>query len=157
MKTSIVYAAVLASMSLTLPACAVQDQAIRDDDMGLSKTSVYDNPAPDLIEWTDMGPGSVGKRAERSYMTAPPMIPHSTDGLLPITQDSNMCKDCHVQPDMIGQKVEPGVPIPAPASHYQDVKAGQLYMGRWTCTQCHNEQAKVNVLVESTFDKAVKK
>ena len=156
MKTSVYYGAVLAALTLTLPACAVQDQAIRDDEMGLSKTSVYDNPAPDLIEWPDAGPGSVGKRAVRSYYTAPPMIPHSIEGLVPITQDSNMCKDCHVQPDMIGKKPEPGMPVPVSASHYADVKAGEFYMGRWFCTQCHRDQAKVDVLVESTFDKKAK-
>jgi cytochrome c-type protein NapB len=71
--------------------------------------------------------------------------------MLPITRDSNLCKDCHVVPELIGTKLEPGIPIPAPASHYLDVKKGELYMGRWNCVQCHRPQAKVDVLVKSTF------
>jgi cytochrome c-type protein NapB len=58
-----------------------------------------------------------------------------------------------VVPDMIGQKITPGVPVPAPVSHYANVKAGELYMGRWNCTQCHAPQADVKSLVVNTFKK----
>ncbi|HNI07298.1 MAG TPA: nitrate reductase cytochrome c-type subunit [Thiobacillaceae bacterium] len=143
----------LASL-LSLSAYAVQDQAIPDDAIGLSKTSVYDTPDPAVVEYGNADAGTVGKRAERSYMTAPPMIPHTTKDMVPITRDTNLCKDCHVQPALIGQKIVKGLPVPAPASHYVNVKEGQLYMGRWNCTQCHRPQAKVDVLVKSTFKKA---
>ena len=142
-----------AVLALSLPAFAVQDQAIPDDSLGLSKTSVYDVPDPAVVSYGGGDPGT-NKRAARSYNSAPPMITHSTTDMLPITRDSNLCKDCHVQPDLIGQKITPGMPIPAPVSHYVDVKKGQLYMGRWNCNQCHREQAKVDVLVTSTFKKA---
>ncbi|MBD3743435.1 MAG: nitrate reductase cytochrome c-type subunit, partial [Stenotrophomonas sp.] len=49
-----------------------------------------------------------------------------------------------------------GVPVPAPASHYVDVKKGDLYMGRWNCTQCHAPQADVKNLVVNTFKKPEK-
>jgi cytochrome c-type protein NapB len=142
-----------AVLALSLPALAVQDQAIPDDALGLSKTSVYDVPDPAVVSYVGGDPGT-NKRAVRSYNSAPPMITHTTKDMLPITRDSNLCKDCHVQPDLIGQKLTAGMPIPAPASHYLDVKKGELYMGRWNCTQCHREQAKVDVLVKSTFKKA---
>jgi nitrate reductase (cytochrome), electron transfer subunit len=142
-----------AVLALSLPAFAVQDQAIPDDSLGLSKTSVYDVPDPAVVSYGGGDPGT-NKRAVRSYNSAPPMITHSTNDMLPITRDSNLCKDCHVQPDLIGQKITVGMPIPAPASHYADLKKGQLYMGRWNCTQCHRPQAKVDVLVTSTFKKA---
>jgi cytochrome c-type protein NapB len=154
MRKSVLFGAVLAAISLTLPVYAVQDQSIPDDSLGLSKTSVFDIPTPDVIEFSSPDAGSVGKRSERSYMTAPPMIPHSTKDMVPITLETNLCKDCHVQPGLIGQKITKGLPVPAPVSHYTDVKAGELYMGRWNCTQCHREQAKVNVLVKSTFKKS---
>jgi cytochrome c-type protein NapB len=136
---------------LSLPAAAVQDQAVPDDAIGLSKTSVYDVPAPAVTEYGNADVGTVGKRSERSYMTAPPMIPHTTKDMVPITRDSNLCKDCHVQPGLLGMKITKGMPVPAPVSHYADVKAGDLYMGRWNCIQCHAPQAKVDVLVKSTF------
>jgi nitrate reductase (cytochrome), electron transfer subunit len=154
MRKSVLFGAVLAAISLTLPVHAVQDQAVPDDAIGLSKTSVYDVPSPDVVEYSSVDAGSVGKRSERSYMTAPPMIPHTTKDMVPITLEMNLCRDCHVQPGLIGQKLTKGTPVPAPVSHYTDVKAGELYMGRYNCTQCHAPQAKVNVLVKSTFKKA---
>ena len=153
MRKTLLLSSMLASL-LSLSAYAVQDQAIPDDAIGLSKTSVYDTPDPAVVEYGNADAGPVGKRAERSYMTAPPMIPHTTKDMVPITRDTNLCKDCHVQPALIGQKIVKGLPVPAPASHYVNVKEGQLYMGRWNCTQCHRPQAKVDVLVKSTFKKA---
>jgi nitrate reductase (cytochrome), electron transfer subunit len=141
-----------AVLALSLPAIAVQDQSIPDDDLGLSKTSVYDVPDPIVVNYGGGDPGT-NKRAEKSYHTAPPMITHSIADMVPIRQDFNLCKDCHVQPDLLKQKITVGMPIPAPVSHYTNVKKGELYMGRWNCTQCHAPQAKVDVLVQSTFKK----
>jgi len=153
MRKSTLFGAVLAAMTFTLSASAVQDQSIPEDELGLSKVSVYDTPEPATFEYGEQDAGTVGKRAVRSYNTAPPMITHTTKDMLPITRDSNLCKDCHVQPDLIGMKITPGVPVPAPVSHYADVKKGEFNMGRWTCTQCHRPQADVKLLVESVFDK----
>jgi cytochrome c-type protein NapB len=141
-----------AVLALSLPAFAVEDQSIPEDSLGLSKTSVYDDPAPIVVNYGGGDPGT-NKRAVKSYNTAPPMITHTITDMVPITRDFNLCKDCHVQPDLLGQKIVKGMPIPAPVSHYVDVKKGQLYMGRWNCTQCHSKQAKVGVLVQSTFKK----
>jgi nitrate reductase (cytochrome), electron transfer subunit len=141
-----------AVLALSLPANAVQDQSIPDDDLGLSKTSVYDVPDPIIVNYGGGDPGT-NKRAEKSYHTAPPMITHSIVDMVPIRQDFNLCKDCHVQPDLLKEKITVGMPIPAPVSHYTNVKKGELYMGRWNCTQCHAPQAKVDVLVQSTFKK----
>ncbi len=152
MRKTLLLSAVLASL-LSLPAFAVQDQAIPEDSLGLYNSSVYDVRNPDVFSYGGGDPGT-NKRALRSYNSAPPMITHSTQDMLPITRDSNLCKDCHVQPDLLGQKIVKGMPIPAPASHYANVKKGELYMGRWNCTQCHRPQAKVDVLVTSTFKKA---
>ncbi len=142
-----------ALLALSLPAFAVQDQAIPEDALGLYNSSVYEVLSPSVVNYGGGDPGT-NKRAERSYQTAPPMITHSTVDMVPITRDFNLCKDCHVQPDLLKQKITKGMPIPAPASHYTNVKKGELYMGRWNCTQCHREQAKVDVLVKSTFKKA---
>lgn len=152
MRKTLLLSSVLASL-LSLPAFAVQDQAISEDSLGLYNSSVYEVLDPDVTNYGGGDPGT-NKRAARSYNSAPPMITHSVQDMLPITRDSNLCKDCHVQPDLLGQKVVKGMPIPAPVSHYVDAKKGDLYMGRWNCTQCHRPQAKVNVLVKSTFQKA---
>lgn len=141
-----------ALMACALSAYAVQDVAIPDDSIGLSKTSVFDVPEPIVVNYGGGDPGT-NKRAVRSYHTAPPMITHSIVDMVPIRQDFNLCKDCHVQPDLLKQKITKGMPVPAPVSHYVDVKTGSLYMGRWNCTQCHAPQAKVNTLVNNTFKK----
>jgi nitrate reductase (cytochrome), electron transfer subunit len=153
-RKSVLWGAAVAAAVLSLSASAVQDQTVPDENLGLSKTSVFDVPDPAVFEYSKADPGTVGKRAERSYNTAPPMIPHTTKDMVPITRDFNLCKDCHVQPDLIGTKLAPGIPVPAPASHYTNVKAGELYMGRWNCTQCHREQANVKNLVVNTFKKS---
>jgi len=141
-----------AVLALSLPAIAVQDQAIPEESLGLYNSSVYDVLDPAVVNYGGGDPGT-NKRAVKSYHTAPPMITHSIVDMVPIRQDFNLCKDCHVQPDLLKQKITVGMPIPAPVSHYANVKKGELYMGRWNCTQCHAPQAKVDVLVQSTFKK----
>lgn len=150
MVKRILSGSLLLACLLSYPVMAVQDVAIPDEDLGLSKTSVLDVPSPSAFEYKGADPGE-NTNLPRSYHTAPPMIPHSIQGMVPITQESNLCRDCHVNPDLIGQKIDKGVPNPAPASHYADVKAGQLYMGRFNCTQCHTPQANVKLLVDNVF------
>jgi cytochrome c-type protein NapB len=152
-RKGLLLGAAMTAAFLSLSASAVPDQAIPDDAIGLSKTSVFDVPTPEVFEYVSKDPGTVGKRVDRSYHTAPPMIPHTIKDMVPITRDFNLCKDCHVVPDMIGKKITAGVPVPVPVSHYANVKTGELYMGRWNCTQCHSEQADVKNLVANTFKK----
>jgi len=139
------------AISLAATAYAADDQSIPDDTLGLSKTSVYDVPAPEIVVYSDKSVGTVGRRAPRSYPTAPPMIPHTIQDMVPITRESNLCRDCHAQPGLIGARLEPGMPVPVPKSHYVNFKRGQLHQGRHTCTQCHAPQADVKLLVDSMF------
>lgn len=150
MRKHALIGAILAGLALSVTAAAVSDQPIPDDALGLSKTSVYDDPAPAVVDYSAPDAGS-SKRVPASYHTAPPMISHSVEGMIPITLEANLCRDCHVNPDLVGKRVDKGVPTPAPVSHYVNVKAGELFMGRYNCTQCHAPQANVKVLVDSTF------
>lgn len=151
MKKVTLMGTALAAMGLAMTVWAAGDQPIPDDSLGLSKTSVFATPSPPPFDYKEPDVGTVTTRAVRSYPTAPPMITHSIEGMLPITQENNMCKDCHVQPEEVGKKVAPGMPIPAPASHYVDLKKGEFYMGRWNCVQCHRPQADVKPIVVNTF------
>ncbi len=150
--------------------------------LGLRKTSLFseDNVAPPELKENRPAPGTA-PRFERAYVNAPPMIPHSVDGLLPITKDNNQCLGCHM-PD-----VAKGVgAIPIPPSHFTNyrpetvlkngelVKEGKvvgpkgdignvsdiklakkklnhLYQGRFNCSQCHAPQANVQTAVGNTF------
>ena len=108
------------------------------------------------------------------------MIPHSVEGLLPITKMNNQCIGCHMP------EVAPSVgSTPIPPSHFTNyrpdtrmkgdmvLKEGQvlgsmlkntadiviadakkgdtLYQGRFNCTQCHAPQSKTKTDVANTF------
>lgn len=62
--------------------------------------------------------------------SAPTPIPHSVDGLLPITKDRNACVACH-------KKAGPTMQYAGsvPASHYD--KDGNLQKFRYDCSFCH--------------------
>ena len=146
--------------------------------LGLRKGTLFkEDVAPKDIKYDRPAPGTA-PRFERAYVNAPPMIPHSVEGLLPITQDNNQCLGCHM-PD-----VAKGVgATPIPASHFTNyrpdtkmegnkvVKEGKvlgknntsdvllakakklnhLYQGRFNCSQCHAPQANVKPIVGNTF------
>ena len=154
---------------------------IAEKDFGLRKTDLYDetDAEGDKTDYTRPAPGTSTK-FERAFKDAPPMIPHSVDGLLPITRNNNQCVGCHM-PD-----IAPAIgATPIPASHFTnyrpstmmkegmvlkegqvlgstmantaDIKIAQakksdtLYQGRFSCTQCHAPQSNTKTDVANTF------
>lgn len=153
--------------------------SISEKAMGLRKTDLYSEETThgDKADYDRPAPGSSTK-FERAFKDAPPMIPHSVEGLLPITKMNNQCLGCHLP------EVAPSVgstPIPAthftnyrPETHMEDGKVlkegtalsesntadvkiaktrktDTLYQGRFNCTQCHAPQAKMKTSVANTF------
>ncbi len=155
---------------------------ISEESLGLRKTNLYtekSETAPEPTTYTAAAPGT-SKRFERAYENAPPMIPHSVDGLLPITKANNACLGCHM-PDVAKSMGA----TPLPASHFTNyrpttvlkggnvVKEGKvvgkdlgntsdiklakvkkldhLYQGRYNCSQCHAPQSTQAPLVDNTF------
>ncbi|MEA3491902.1 MAG: nitrate reductase cytochrome c-type subunit [Campylobacterota bacterium] len=148
--------------------------------LGLRKTDLYSEEKDTegaQADYSRPAPGSA-TLFERAFVNAPPMIPHSVEGLLPITTDNNQCLGCHM-PD-----VAKGVGATAiPSSHFTNyrpvtvieegkvVKEGKelgstntsdvliavttktesLYQGRFNCSQCHAPQAKIDAAVGNTF------
>jgi len=174
LKKSLIAMAALSVMALSVSAA---EKAIPDEELGLRKTSLFDEKvAPPSVQENKAAPGSA-KKFERSYVNAPPLIPHSVEGLLPITAANNSCLGCHM-PD-----VAKGVgATPFSVSHFTDfrpttkidakgniVKDGKvvkntsdvtiakfrklkkLNPARYNCSQCHVPQANVKPLVENTF------
>jgi cytochrome c-type protein NapB len=92
------------------------------------------------------------KPLPKAFVTAPPMIPHSIKGMVPIKVGKNQCLSCH------DPKVAKGLKItPIPPSHYVDnfngdKKKKKLAGSRYFCTTCHAPQAKVNPVVENKFE-----
>ncbi len=156
-------------------------KAISETQMGLRKTDLYseDKTQGAKADYDRPSPGD-STRFERAYKDAPPMIPHSVEGLLPITKMNNQCLGCHMP------EVAPSVgSTPIPATHFTNyrpstvmkgdmvLKEGQvlgsmlentadiviadthkgdtLYQGRFNCTQCHAPQSKMKTSVANTF------
>jgi len=174
LKKSLMAMAALSVMALSVSA---GNKVVSEEELGLRKTTLFDEKvAPPAVEFSKAAPGTA-KKIERSYVNAPPLIPHSVEGLLPITAASNQCLGCHM-PDVA--KSVGATPIPE--SHFTDfrpkttldkeghiVKDGKvvkntsdikiakfrkmkkLNPARYNCSQCHVPQANVKPLVENTF------
>ena len=151
--------------------------SISSEELSLRKADVFKEsgvkPAP--IEYTKAAPGT-SKRFERSYENAPPLIPHSVEGLLPITRTKNACLGCHM-PNVAKSMGATPIPESHFASFRPKTKVGKngelikegkrvknttdikvvvhkqkdLHKGRFNCSQCHVPQANVKPLVENTF------
>ncbi len=156
-------------------------KAVSEVSMGLRKTDLYseDTTTGTQADYNRPSPGSSTK-FERAFKDAPPMIPHSVEGLLPITKMNNQCLGCHLP------EIAPSVGSTAiPATHFTNyrpsttmkdgvvIKEGQvlgrtmantsdvviaettkgdtLYQGRFNCTQCHAPQSKMKTSVANIF------
>ncbi len=127
-------AAVAAAKVIDINAKACDPERIKKEDLGnkkevdettlgLRKTSLFqeDDVAPPKIKDDRPAPGT-SQRFERAYVNAPPMIPHSVEGLLPITKENNQCLGCHM-PD-----VAPSMgATPIPPSHFTDYRPTTVY------------------------------
>ncbi|NWF65901.1 MAG: nitrate reductase cytochrome c-type subunit [Campylobacterales bacterium] len=127
------------------------------EEIGLRKQSVKDEKIVETkgVPYSVDAPGT-SKKIERSFDNAPPMIPHDTEGMLPITKDSNQCTGCHMP---VVAKDMGATPIPK--SHFTNLRkemgekgrdlGEELYQGRFNCSQCHAPQAKLDPLVKNNF------
>jgi cytochrome c-type protein NapB len=152
---------------------------VTEVELGLRKDGLTDENKikPIDAKFDAPAPGQAKKFA-RSYVNAPPLIPHSVEGLLPITQKNNQCLGCHMPEAAKGVGA-----TPIPPSHFTNyrpdtkmeggkvVKEGKvlgkantsdvvlakvkklnhLYQGRFNCSQCHVPQANVKPLVKNNF------
>jgi cytochrome c-type protein NapB len=125
--------------------------ALMDDAIGLSKTSVFDDPAPPEVAYSSLDPKQSGI-LPRFWEDAPPQVPHRLDKFLPITAKANKCLECHEEPEKIGKKAK-GKPTPMPESHYVKSADDELTVAnrRYVCTLCHAPQAEVGTLVGNSF------
>ena len=155
--------------------------AVSERALGLRKADLYSEDKIEGVktDYSRPAPGQAEK-FERAYKNAPPMIPHSVEGLIPITRANNQCLGCHL-PEVASTMGA----TPIPPTHFTNyrplmgmndgyvVKDGEimgydihnstdiklskakkldhLYQGRFNCTQCHAPQAKVKTDVANTF------
>lgn len=154
---------------------------ISEKEFGLRKTDLYseDKAEGDVTDYSRPAPGASTK-FERAFKDAPPMIPHSVEGLLPITKNNHQCLGCHM-PDVApsvgstpippthftnyrpetmmkdGKVLKEGKELGGKLGNTSDVKLAKvkkgdtLYQGRFNCTQCHAPQSKTKTDVANTF------
>ena len=96
-------------------------------------------------------PGKV-KLFKKSFVTAPPMIPHSIAGMTPIKIGQNQCLACHMPQSAKAMNI-----TPIPADHFvdtfdKDKKTRRIAGSRYNCTQCHAPQAKLDPAIENRFE-----
>jgi len=93
-------------------------KVVTESTLGLRKADLYteDKVAPVAADFTRPAPGA-STRFERAFVNAPPMIPHSVEGLLPIKQNDNQCLGCHM-PEVA--KSMGATPIPV--SHFTNYR-----------------------------------
>jgi len=107
---------------------------------------------PELkLNTTQPIPGKV-KAQPAAFSDAPPMIPHSVEGMVPITKNNNMCLNCHMPQAAKSMGV-----TAIPESHFVDnfangKKAPKLAGSRFNCTLCHAPQAMVDPVIENKFN-----
>ncbi|PID47724.1 MAG: nitrate reductase [Proteobacteria bacterium] len=147
-----------------------------EEELGVRKSNLYNEELTmkGNVDYSTKAPGE-SKRIERSFENAPPLIPHSVEGLLPITRENNMCISCHA-PEVASAVGA----TPVPNSHvisYRPVvkmkngevqKEGKAYantadvraashkrdgisMDRFNCSLCHVPQTNNEPLVKNEF------
>jgi cytochrome c-type protein NapB len=142
---------------------------ISEESLGLRKSSLNDeNLNPNGTSYGKSYAGS-GYKIKRAYQDAPPMIPHDTEGMLPIKINDNQCIGCHA-PEVASSMGA----TPYPSSHMTNFrpqsyalkgentsseklahisikKEGRLVGARFNCSQCHAPQSDTKLAVENTF------
>jgi cytochrome c-type protein NapB len=148
------------------------DNVNNEHDLGLVSSDV-NHEMKDLLgempTYSSSAPGT-SQRMERAFENAPPMIPHSTEGLVPITIKMNMCTTCHLPEVAVAMKSTP-IPLSHMTKYRPDVVlndgtinieknsevtqkdlGGKLDLSRFNCTQCHVPQANIDVAVQNNFE-----
>jgi len=96
---------------------------VSEEELGLRKTDLYKElqVEPVAADFNRPAPGQ-STRFERAYVNAPPMIPHSVEGLLPITKENNQCLGCHMP-----EQAKAMGAIPIPPSHFTNFRPQTEY------------------------------
>jgi len=148
----------------------VAKPTISEESLGLRKTTLNNEAvSPAKTSYGKSTAGS-GYKIKRAFQDAPPMIPHDTTGMLPITIKDNQCITCH---DPAVAKDMGATPYPSshmtnfrPKSyaisgentsseklaHISIKKGGKLIGARFNCSQCHAPQSDTPLAVKNNFE-----
>ncbi len=139
--------------------------AIEDDQAGLYNASIEDDTYLELgVSYDNNATAGTSMKFERSFENAPPMIPHDTEGMFPITAEMNMCLSCHDR--AVAEALMADTPNlkAIPASHYFSIRTAAdtgdatkaetgdvLSNDRYNCDQCHVVQTNAKPVVKNLF------
>lgn len=178
MKITTIAFSLATAAAIFITGCSVAQKTYSEESLGLRKVDLYaeNTVTPDKTSYKEAAAGTSTK-IERAFENAPPMIPHSVDGMLPITISDNQCTACH----------DPAVAesmgaTPIPTSHFTDLrpqtslaengkivkegkevnntsdmklptqkKLAHLAGARFNCSQCHAPQSEGKLIVENEF------
>jgi len=184
-KITLSLAVVMSSMLFASTADTAKQKVakgtITSEQLSYRNTNLNIAPGTPKSEFSKAYAGS-SKKIARAFQDAPPMIPHDTEGMLPIKKDNNQCVGCHM-PEVA--KSMGATPIPV--SHMTDfrphtsiakdgsvlkeghhikntsseklknvsikkMKDGKLYQGRFNCSQCHAPQSNAKLITPNNFE-----
>ena len=148
-------------------------KSVSEESLGLRKTNLYVEAAETKgaeTKYRKSYAGS-GQKINRAFQDAPPMIPHDTEGMLPIKIGNNACTGCHMPEVAVSMNA-----TPIPPSHFTNFrpthnfdgklftksidnykneksikKTDKLQGARYNCSQCHAPQSEGDLAVENTF------
>ncbi len=156
MKKSVAISTTIFALGLaTVLMGAKADATISDEKLGLSKVGVEADSGlkTEAFSYQGKNPGENNKRIARAYDNAPPMIPHDISAFGEITKDNNACVGCHMP-----EAAKAVGAIPVPKTHLTNLRKGkgedlkgELWNGRYNCTQCHAPQAVLDPVVMNKF------
>ena len=97
---------------------------------------------PGINSYEDGEPGETSV-LKRPYRSAPPLVPHSVEGLT-VTRTTNDCLDCHLDGDLLD---DGHIATKVSSSHfinkYTGVESSGTVSGnRYLCLQCHVPQTR---------------
>jgi len=143
---------------------------INEESLGLRKTDLYSEKRETVGVKTAHTTNAAGSGIfiDRAFQDAPPMVPHSVEGMIPITFKDNQCVACHAP-----AVAESMGATPYPASHMTNFRPDSMAIGhtnttsadlkdisikksaklvgaRFNCQLCHAPQGE-GQLVENTF------
>lgn len=145
---------------------------ISDADLGYGHTDLFDESTVEIPKYDyTAGPAGTVGNWERSFENAPPMVPHTMVGFVPIKAGANMCLACHLPAVAAALKA-----TAMPKSHFTDyrpelIEEAGLYkvdaeegevvskdlgaeynLARYNCTQCHVAQVKPTIFIDNQFN-----
>ncbi len=143
---------------------------ISEESLGLRKTDLYSEKSETFGDQAKYyaGAAGAGYKIKRAFQDAPPMIPHDTEGMVPITINDNQCIACHdpMVAESMGATAYPSSHMTnfRPASYAIkgentssleniSIKEEQKLVGaRFNCNQCHATQSGEDLAVGNTFE-----